>query len=199
MINTVQLQYASRSASFSERTRQRIAISGQTVNGFPLWTETEHVVCRQLHPDVEAIRRRLPHRTLVAIQERCRKLGLCRRRNPWTGTEVAKLRRLYPTATKEELVAAFPRHSYVAIKLAANKRSIYKVKKPYVPTGNPLLDEVRSRCYELRITMPDLDEISGTKKFFTKSRWWKHRSPFSPTMRAVAALAGNLRVEWDDD
>jgi len=188
-----------RGAAAAERIRRQMAKTGKNPNGHPLWTESELVVCRELFPDFKAIKARLRRRSLVAIQQKCRELGVSMQRNAWTGAEIAKLRRLYPSATHDELRAAFPNHPFNSIKIAANRRGIFRVKKPYVPTGHQLLDEVRARCYELKLTMPDLDAISGTKRYFRQSGWLSNRRAHHAMVRAVVALAGTMKVDWNDD
>lgn len=188
-----------RGAAAAERIRRQMARTGKNPNGHPLWTDVELAACRELYPDFKAIKHRLRRRSLVAIQQKCRELDLSEKRNAWTGTEIAKLRKLYPAATREELAAAFPNHPFNSIKIAANRRGIFRIKKPYVPTGHPLLDEVRARCYELKLTMPDLDAISRTKKYFRQSGWQSNRRAHPAMVRAVVALAGTMKVEWGDD
>lgn len=188
-----------RGAAAAERIRRQMARTGKNPNGHPLWTGVELAACRELYPDFKAIKRRLRRRSLVAIQQKCRELDLSEKRNAWTGTEIAKLRKLYPAATREELAAAFPNHPFNSIKIAANRRGIFRIKKPYVPTGHPLLDEVRARCYELKLTMPDLDAMSRTKKYFRQSGWQSNRRAHPAMVRAVVALAGTMKVEWGDD
>lgn len=50
-----------------------------------------------------------------------------KRHNLWTGEELATLRRLYPSASREEILKAFPRISWDAIVVTANRRlGIYR-------------------------------------------------------------------------
>jgi hypothetical protein len=186
-----------RGAAAAERIRRQMAKTGKSPNGCPLWTEKELATCGEFFPDFKAIKRRLRRRSLVAVQQKCRDLGLSQQRNAWTGADIAKLRKLYPSATHDELRTAFPNHPLSSIKTAANKRGIFRVKKPYVPTGHPLLDEVRARCYELKLTMPDLDAMSGTKQYFRQSGWNSNRKAHPAMVRAVVALAGTMKVEWE--
>lgn len=48
----------------------------------------------------------------------------------WTNHEVKKLRELYPTASREELEAAFSRRTYRAIKDKAQAMGIFRSERP---------------------------------------------------------------------
>jgi hypothetical protein len=120
--------YNYRSARTAARMRDRIARIGY-VNGYPLWSDSEDQALRRTYPDYTAIRRELPDRTFFAIKERVRQLAIQKRYHTWTGADLVKLRRLYPIATKQELLAAFPGPGFSAIEKMAHVKNIRKNRR----------------------------------------------------------------------
>lgn len=179
----------------SERARDRIRRQGCTAQGYPLWTEEEDDLCRKLHHDRKALKKALKRRTMPAIENRCMRLGLrVKHLHWWTAAEISKLRRMYPTATWEELLAAFPGLSCHGITQAALKRNIRRARKPYKPTGDMLIDQLKGRCFELGVTVAALEAAVGQKGFlagYTKS------SPKRADLgKALSVLDGQLTVAW---
>lgn len=102
------LAYYARNAATAERMRRKMRKEGVTLSGKKLWTEAEDEILRASYPNYRRMLKLLPHRTHQAVLMRCRKLGLKKFVRPWTAFEVSKLRKLYSSASIEEICAAFP-------------------------------------------------------------------------------------------
>ncbi|MCR5856584.1 hypothetical protein [Mesorhizobium sp. J428] len=185
-------------ARASQRLRERMARTGNTAAGQPLWTDDELNVCRELFPDRKAIYARLQRRSPKAIQHKCEELGLAAKRVPWMAADIVRLRKLFRSASWDELLAAFPGRTELAIRLAAGRRGIRRAKKPYKLTGYALLDQLRAHCFEKGISMPDLDLFARSGTYFQKSGW--HHCWYSVRFvtRAVEQLDGIIKAEWRD-
>src|SRR4051794_26337138 len=117
--------------------RDRIARIG-SVNGHRLWSKREDETLRKAYPNYTAARIALPHRTYVALQHRACCLGIQRRKHAWSSSDFAKLRQMYPVATQQKLLAAFPGLGWRAIELSANRRHLRKKVRPLHKTGDAL-------------------------------------------------------------
>lgn len=185
----------------ADQTRQRNLRNGFVGNGSKLWSADEIACVKLLYPDVAAIRRRLPHRTRVAIMYRASLLKLTRPRRNWTGADLARLRRLYPVASREELRAAFPGRAIKHIQCAASRYKCRR-RRPHKPCGERLMNEILKRADGLRLSLRDLDEIAGTKSFFKRANWRRPPGKMNVNgaayLKAIAALGGRLVIEWED-
>ena len=56
------------------------------------------------------------------------------------GADVTKLRRVYPKGSLREVQATFPDLSLDAIQSTAIRFRIFRAKKPFSATGNPIID-----------------------------------------------------------
>lgn len=181
----------------AERMRQRIA-GPCYFSGHRLWTAKENKILRSTYPDYSAALEQLPGRSLYAIRTHVRELGIQRRNHIWTGAEIVRLRKLFPTATWPELQAAFPGLTRNAIKVSARHRGLARARRRFKPTGDWLLDEVRTRCFALGYTMLDLDILARTKSYFRNRSWTHRRADRARLCKAVEALGGTLSVAWQD-
>lgn len=188
-----------RGAIAAEKLRRRFERTGKTLGGQWIWTDKEIGVCRDLYPDSRAIQQRLQRRSAEAIRKKCEELGLASRRVPWTAADITRLRKLYCSASWDELFSAFPGRTEDAIRQAANKRGMFREKKPYKTTGYPLLDQLRARCFRQGFTMLDLDQYARSGNYFRQSQWRRNWFSARIITRAVRAIGGQVRAEWDDD
>lgn len=163
------------------------------------WTEAEDNVVRLLFPDYKALEQVLRHRTYDAIKCRAAGLGIVPRKHVWTNLEVSRLRKLYSTASNAELLEAFPGVSIERIKGKAGHIGLRRKPKGFKPTGHPLLDQLRSRCFELNLSMIDLDAMAGTNKFFQKQLWHSGALSYARVAAGVHAIGGTLKVEWGEE
>ncbi|MBX4911216.1 MULTISPECIES: hypothetical protein [Rhizobium] len=194
------LAYFARNAASAVRARKRIRREGYNMRGHKLWSEAEDAVVRKFAPDYAKIHKKLPHRTLVAIGTRCRRLGLKQRfQHIYSASEISKLRRLYARASKEEICAAFPHSTWINIQQVARYHHIRRDRcKNYCLTGFPTLDEVRRRCREIRWSMPDLDKAAKTGTYFSRAGWIGKKINHRALGRAIEALDGVVKADWNE-
>lgn len=162
------LSYSGSAAASAERSRQRFRQNGCTPSGSKLWSEDENAIGRMYHPDYLKITNTLQGRSLRAVRTQCQKLGIAIRRHICTSHEIARLRRLYPSADWQTLHLEFPFASQRMISVTSTRHCFYRDKKPYVKTGIKAVDEIRDRCFEIPYSMPDLDDVSQTKIFYPR-------------------------------
>ena len=193
----MRLIHAARGAASSYRARERMARTGRTPKGHWLWTKKEDDIVRALYPDYKALRRKLRRRTYSAVKNRARTLNVVKRRRMWLASEVSRLRRLYPRATQEELMQAFPGMTWRRIAYKARHVGIRRARRKLVITGHPLIDTIRDRAQNLNLSMVDIDEIAGTKRYFQKAAWCNGNFNRKAVLRAVEALGGEVSVHWD--
>ena len=190
------LSYHSRNAANAARQRSRVQREGYTMSGQKVWNEAEDELLRSLFPDYKAIVKALPHRTYFACRTRARTLGLVVARPPFTAKELSLIRRLYPAADRDELLARLPGRDWGRITAFAQRHGVRRLPKTYKPTGVQVLDQIRSRCRELNYTMPDLDKLIRSKGYFGKANWSRGHIHHRDIGRAVRALFGELKADW---
>lgn len=189
------IRRTARYAGTAQRLRDKIQRAGHTLDGKPLWTLKEDDLLRRYHPDYPAMMQALPLRTRNAIRGRVQVIGVARRYKAWTGPDVAKLRKHFPTASWNELLALFPGRTVSEIRAYAQRRAFRE--KHYAQTGYPIIDAIRERAKLRRWSMPDLDEIANTNGYFAKCRWQKTRTA-KYIFRAIEALDGEIAIKWRD-
>lgn len=195
----MQLARASQYANAAARMRAITLARGTSCQGYPLWTEAEDDICRKFYPDYDALISVLPRRTRCAVKTRCVMLKITNQKRPWTGTERSRLRKMYRMSSREELRTAFPDRSHGSLTEKAREIGVCRAKQPYVPTGDPLLDELRSECFRQKISMPDLDVIARARSYFKQKSWRGLRGclKMNIIVRAIRELGGTVHVEWD--
>jgi hypothetical protein len=90
------------------------------------------------------IRERIPNRTWAQIGVHARRMGVHRttrargnsvregrkaNKDAWNDQQNALFDQLYPTQTREQLLAAFPNRTYFAIQAHAQRRHLYRTKE----------------------------------------------------------------------
>lgn len=180
----------------SDRARARMRYLGVTPNGHALWTKNEDDVVQELFPDYRAMQRKLRCRSKQALYLRAMKLKLTKSTHLWTAVEVSRLRRRWRDATRAELIAEFPRHTWVSIQ---NKgRSFGIRRRPWQPklTGHQMLDAIRRRAADLKISLRDLDRTCAGRQYFAKSSRRSQKPRRNVLLRAIAALGGRVEIVW---
>lgn len=190
--------WAARNAVMAERTRARIRQAGVTAKGHPLWTKEEDAKVLRLYPDYKALRRALRRRTYRALRARAGTLGITKKRHTWTAAEASRIRKLYPTANKGELYAAFPGLRWNQIVGKARHIRVRRNRRPLSPTGFPIIDEVRQRAFRLNYSMVELDAIAGTKTYFQKGGWHNGIVNKRAIYKAIEALDGEVLAVWKE-
>lgn len=181
-----------------ESAKRRMMISGTTLAGQPLWSESEVQILRAHAPDYNEIMERLPNRSFEAIRHKCNRLGLSRSIHLWTGLEIAKLRRLYPGAAKEVIIAAFPHSTWAQIKSSARRYGFRRDRLLLMDADHPIVDAIIKRCRQIGWSLPDLDAEAGTGSYFRNCNWKKHPPNFNALLKAIHALGGKFAVIWDN-
>lgn len=169
--------------------------SGKTQFGQWVWTKEEDDVVRRVYPDHARLQTLLRRRTPLAIKIRARGLGLGKPLCFWTANEITKFKRRYQEATKAELIAEFPRHDWKMMRRKAWKLGVRRPRYQPKTTGKPVLDQIRKRAADLRISLRDLDDICSSRSHFRRSTQCQsnYRNVW---LRAIAALGGRVEIVW---
>jgi hypothetical protein len=152
---------------------------------------------RRLYPNYGALRKALRRRTYRALRARAGTLGITIKRHRWTAIEASRLRRLYPTATRDEILAALPGLRWKQIKAMAKYRRLHRARKPLKPTGFPIIDDIRLRAFHLNLSMVDLDAMARTRCYFQKACWHSGKISDRAVHRAIRALDGSIIAHWN--
>ena len=162
------------------------------------WTLREHEVVISHWPDVAAIRRRLPHRTIGAIRAFAAKCNLTTSRSVWTAAADAKMRKLAANgSSRAEIAEALGLTvMQVASRLQYTRTTIRR--RPPAPSSNPLVNAIRRRAFELNMSLIDLDRSLGDRKIFQQAAG-KQKVKHVHIERALKALGGTFVVQWNDE
>ena len=172
----------------------RSSPSRKTGSGRP-WTSRADAVVRETYPDYRLMRRRPPHRSLVALKHRAAVLGVVHRRHTWTNTEVRKLIALIAAnASNAELEHAFPGLRLRQIKEKARHLHLPNRKPRLAGFDDPALNAVRRRAIEKGLSLRSLDRSARTGRYFQQSTT---RPVLAHLARAAAILDGELRIQFD--
>jgi hypothetical protein len=172
---------------------RHIERTGCTIAGDPVWTEVEIAGLRYTYPDRSAACAALPRRTPEAIAKKAQQLRLVTPRRVWTEDEIVRLRRPYVGGVSiAELVNMFPGKSRSQIWKKAQHLRYRRPRRPPNPTGMPLVDRIRQRAFECRLSMTDLDAFVGRKRYFVSPRYVNWRA----LQKAMEALGGRPVVYW---
>lgn len=164
------------------------------------WTLAEGELLRKHWPDVDLLRRHLPHRTEGAIRHMAKKCGLLpdKQQHIWTIAQDSKLRRFAAEGLDRKTIAC---ELGLTVAQVAN-RLLYKriniAKRPPSLTGDVLVDAIRRRAFEMRMSSRDLDRSLGNKKVFGNCMNGKRIAP-ARIHEAVKALGGRLVIEWIEE
>lgn len=182
----------------SAASRRQMIRKGENHRGDALWTEAEDAICRHLYPDYTAMLKVMRHRSYNALKHHCRDLKIVDERHVWTNQEVLRLRKIYATSSKMDLIEAFPGISMHSIRAKASFLRLRKKLQPLAPTGNRLLDEVRTRRREIKYSMTDLDDMAGTGTYFQKAKWCRKPPDIATIKKAVEAIGGRFTIDWGE-
>lgn len=163
------------------------------------WPLAEDETIKELYPNTRRILRKLPHRTRSQIKYRARCLGVLKQNRSWLASEVARLRRLYPTRTKAEVLAAFPGWKWERIKTKVITLRLRKTRRRLKAANMPLLDEIRECAFLRNLSMVDVDALAGTRRYFQNKDYNGILKPnLERLLLAIAALDGEISVRFQD-
>ncbi|WP_406854667.1 hypothetical protein ABEG18_19250 [Alsobacter sp. KACC 23698] len=174
--------------------RERMIKTGELF-GQKLWTPEEDAILKAYYPDKRAAHAALPHRTFQAVKSRGVTLGIAPRRMVWSAVDLKRLKKMRPTASSAELTEAFPGRSLSSILHAASYYGAKRRPRPPAKMGDPLVDEIRLRAFQLGFSICDLDEEAKSRGFF---RSWARPKLLRYMERAIDILGGKLVIEWED-
>lgn len=185
------IRRAAKYVVLGQLNREHVLRKGFSPRGYPIWTKAEDNTVRRLYPDYEAIGQILTRRSYHAIRSRASRLKLPVKKFRWTAASVSRLRRIYPTGTHEEILAAFPGAKWEQVANMRKRMKIYR-RRSLKKTGYPIVDQIRSRAKELNFSIRDLNLLAKTSCFFSH--------PYSKCLpiidRALAVLDGEVRIIW---
>lgn len=194
----MELRWAARNAKIAALARERIAKTGMSPCGAPLWTDREMALLAVIFPDYKRAVAALERRTYSAVKNRARSMGLTNTSHIWTSAAVARLRRLYRTSDNQTLAAAFPGVPMDKIRYKARHIGLSRPRRPFKQTGIPAIDQIRTRAFDLNVSMVDLDAMAKTKTYFQKANWLNGNINYRAIGRAAKALDGLLAVRWQE-
>lgn len=192
------LRWAARGARMAEMARERIAKTGMAPGGRPVWTARELALLAVMFPDYKRAVAVLERRSFSAVKQQAQAMGLTSNRHRWTGAEISRLRKLFPTADNETLQSAFPGIDLGKIKAMARYVGIRRQRRPFKVTGIQPIDQIRDRAFKLNISMVELDAMARTKYYFQKAEWHAGIINYRAIGRATKALNGLLAVRWKE-
>lgn len=191
----MKLSWAARGAASAERGRRLMLLRGVTPNGHPLWQGWEVQPVLEMYPDYGSIFPLLHRRSRPGVYSKSVRLGIVRARaKQWDDPNEIWRLRLYETATKAELLSAFPGRTWGAICAAARKRGFRRRPAPLASTGITIIDQILSRSRKLGWTLGDLDSAGRKKLYFTRRKWRGRLMDHAVHRRVVEALGGQVRA-----
>lgn len=173
------------------RNRDFMARTGLTYAGDKIWTEMEVATIRAAYPDYEAAQCALPHRSLKAIMSKARRSGITKPRRVWRPGEFSGIKPQYVGGTAmAEILPAVPAKTAPQVYSKASSRKVRRPRKPPKDTGLSIVDTVRRRAFDLRLSMADLDALVGSGSYFRRPRVekWRHLNV------AIKLLGGTIEV-----
>jgi hypothetical protein len=171
------------------------------------WIAEEEQLLSEVYPKgLTVAMQAFPYRTKDSIHGKAKKMGLsCSQQLHWTGREEAVLRRLWVSATTEEISKQLSRHRWNAIRRRAQRmglsaRAIFVRQQRARHSSDPIVEEIYQRMQQRGFTLVDLDEAADIGRNVSGA-WFNDRS--RPQLRqirkAIEALGGKLVIVWEDD
>lgn len=169
--------------------------TGYTIAGDKAWTRDELNAMRRLYPDAAALSVALPCRSPAAIGHKARHMGLVVPRKIWSQAEILALRRPYISGMPvQEIERLLPGRSRHQIWHRAHRSGFRRPRIAPRPTGIPIVDAVRLRAHDHRLTMGDLDAFVGKRRYFVSPR----RIDWNALQRAMTMLGGIPFIVWNE-
>lgn len=192
------IHYVVRGAAAAEAAREKMRRTGVSLSGEKLWTRPEDELLTALYPDYQKAVAELG-RSYFACRSRARYLGLTPVRFRWTAEMRSRLRKIYSTGSRQAIQAEFPTLDFDMVCAKARYFGFRRQRRSFKRTGQLVLDQIRRRCFDLNLSMGDLDAMAGTGHYFLKAAWLTGGVNGKAIAKAVQALDGELSVRWRDD
>jgi hypothetical protein len=182
-----------------ERTEHAIKAARKRLRvGLPYirWTKAENSRLRKYsHEPLARLARRFKARTSDAVRTQ-RALIVGPVITLWKTTELAKIKKLYPVATRNDLLTAFSRRTWHAITRQAEHIGLRRARRFYT-APNELREAVRSRAREDGIPLCKLGAQTGCGGYFQDHQ--SKKVDLNKIARAVEFFGGRLVIDWQDD
>ncbi|HWK33518.1 MAG TPA: hypothetical protein VNR51_07545 [Hyphomicrobium sp.] len=91
----------------------------------------------------------------------------------------------------------FPDLRWQQIAGKAKHMGLRRPRRKLSATGHALVDCIRERAFDLRLSMVDLDAMAKTKKYFQKAAWQSGSLNRKALLRAIEALGGEVSIRWE--
>lgn len=162
----------------------------------PEWTLEELKTLSALHPDFDAIKRALPGRSRSAISKRITSLNIGRSVTKWSDEKTAVLARISELLTDRE-AGKLLNVSLKAVAMRRYKMGLTKVQAaPSREIELPIVGDIRTEATRRGITLGKITKPLGCQRLGPSLS--AKRVSWTSAARVVAALGGELEVEWSD-
>jgi hypothetical protein len=154
------------------------------------WEDEEDEVVKRLYPDIKAIAKALPKRTIFAIKSRAARHGI-RASHIWTGREIKIIKATFPLGL-EAMCSALPHLSKEQIHARAKGLGLRR-RDAMGSLGIPPLDAIRDRAKAQGIRLGELGRRLGAGTYFSG------RLPYVRWQHIAAAaeiLGGHIEIVW---
>jgi hypothetical protein len=123
--------------------------------------------------------------------------NLTKQLHAWTGAQDKLLRQRVKDGTSRRAIAQELGLSVRQVEGRMRRSGLRFARRAPTPSGNPLLDALASRAYEINMTQRELAEACGSVEAF--KRWRKTgRINTRYIWAAVEALGGRMMPQWDE-
>jgi hypothetical protein len=123
-------------------------------------------------------------------------LGCQRTLLPWTIPQAKYLERLWPIASKSELLVAFPKRTWNALRTFALTNGFIRPVREFT-CANELRNAIRQRCREDRISIGKFSIESGSGSLIRNLK--TKNVDYNKVAAAVAFFGGKLVIDWQDE
>jgi hypothetical protein len=162
------------------------------------WTKREDKrLLKHSREPIAVLAKHFKNRTPCAIRARRKALGLPMRppNHSWFSSEIKRLESLYPTASREELIAALPRHIWFSIKKRARATGLMRIVQRRFAPPESLHEQVRQRAREDGIAIAKLGAQTKNGSYFLRPPVFEN---YNKIARAVEFFGGRLVIDWQD-
>jgi len=161
------------------------------------WSKVENRrLLKFLHEPNLRLARRFKNRTVEAVRHQRSIVSGTPGATPWKTTDLAKLKKLYPSAPRSEVLCTFPNRTWHAIKNQADRCGWRRTMR-LGTAPNELREAVRARAREDGIPLCQLGAQTGCGGYFQDRQ--SKTVDLNKIARAVAFFGGKLVIDWQDE